>query len=113
MADGIGGPRKAYGADLSDGQWAIVEPLLPAAKPGGRPREVDLREVISAIFDQQRTGCQWDILPHELLPQSTVDECFSQWRNDGTLGAMLATIRGHVRLQAGREPTPSAACIDT
>ena len=59
MADGIGGPRKAYGTDLLDAQWAILGPLLPAAKPGGRPRVVDLREVINAIWYQQRTGCQW------------------------------------------------------
>jgi putative transposase len=113
MTDGIGGLRKAYGTDLSDGQWAILEPLIPAAKPGGRPREVDLREVINAIFYQQRTGCQWDMLPHDLLPKSTVYEYFAQWRDDGTLVAMVAAIRGQVRVQAGREPTPSAACIDT
>ena len=113
MADGNGGPRKAYGTDLSDAQWAIMEPLLPAAKPGGRPRVVDLREVINAILYQQRTGCQWDMLPHDLLPKSTVYEYFAQWRDDGTLVAMLAAIRGQVRVAAGREPTPSAACIDT
>ena len=113
MADGIGGPRKAYGTDLSDAQWAIMEPLLPAEKPGGRPRVADLREVINAIFYQQRTGCQWDMLPHDLLPKSTVYEYFSQWRDDGTLALMVAAIRGQVRVAAGREPTPSAAYIDT
>ena len=113
MADGIVGPRKAYGTDLSDAQWAIMEPLLPAAKPGGRPRGVDLREVINAIFYQQRTGCQWDLLPHDLLPKSTVYEYFAQWRDDGTMALMLSVIRGQVRVAAGREPTPSAACIDT
>ena len=113
MADGIVGPRKAYGTDLSDAQWAIMEPLLPAEKPGGRPRVVDLREVINAILYQQRTGCQWDMLPHDLLPKSTVYEYFAQWRDDGTLVAMVSVIRGRVRVQAGREPTPSAACIDT
>ena len=113
MADGIGGPRKAYGTDLLDAQWAILGPLLPAAKPGGRPRVVDLREVINAIFYQQRTGCQWDMLPHDLLPKSTVYEYFAQWRDDGTLALMVSVIRGQVRVAAGREPTPSAACIDT
>ena len=92
MADGTGGPRKAYGTDLSDAQWAILEPLLPAAKPGGRPRVVDLREVINAILYQQRTGCQWDMLPHDLLPKSTVYEYFGQWRDDGTLVRMVAAI---------------------
>ena len=113
MADGTGGPRKAYGTDLSDTQWAIMEPLLPAAKPGGWPRVVDLREVINAIFYPQRTGCQWDMLPHDLLPKSTVYEYFAQWRDDGTLASMVSVIRGQVRVAAGREPTPSAACIDT
>ena len=113
MADGNSGPRKAYGTDLSDAQWAILEPLLPAAKPGGRPRVVDLREVINAILYQQRTGCQWDMLPHDLLPKSTVYEYFAQWRDEGTLALVVAAIRGQVRVQAGREPTPSAACIDT
>ena len=113
MADGIGGPRKAYGTDLSDAQWAILEPLIPAVKPGGWPRVVDLREVINAISYPQRTGCQWDMLPHDLLPKSTVYEYFTQWRDDGTLASMLSVIRGQVRVAAGREPTPSAACIDT
>ena len=74
---------------------------------------VDLREVINAILYQQRTGCQWDMLPHDLLPQSTVYEYFAQWRDDGTMALMVAAIRGPVRVAAGREPTPSAACIDT
>jgi putative transposase len=87
--------------------------VASGSEAGGASREVDLREVINAILDQQRTGGQWDMLPRDLLPQSTVNECFTQWRDDGTLGAMLATIRGQVRVQAGREPTPCAACLDT
>jgi putative transposase len=98
---------------LSDAQWAILEPLIPEAKPGGRPRVVDLQEVVNAILSQNRTGCQWDMLPHDLLPKSTVYEYFAQWRDDGTLMAMLDAVRGQVRVQAGREPTPSAVCIDT
>ena len=58
----------------------ILQPLIPPAKPGGRPRAVDMREVINTILYLNRTGCQWDMLPHDLLPKSTVYEYFSQWR---------------------------------
>ena len=67
--------RKAYPSDLTNEQWAIVEPLIPPAKQsprGGRPREVDMREVLNTIFYLNRSGCQWDMLPHDLLPKSTV-----------------------------------------
>ncbi len=66
--------RKAYHSDLTDEQWAIVEPLIPPAKQsprGGRPREVDMREVLNTIFSLNRSGGQWDMLPHDLLPKST------------------------------------------
>lgn len=113
MTDELSVSRKAYATDLTDQQWAIVEPLIPPAKPGGRPRGVNLREVMNSILYQNRTGCQWDLLPHDLLPKSTVYEYFSQWRDDGTLIFMLTSLRVQVRVQEGREPTPSAACIDT
>jgi len=63
--------RKAYRTDLTDAQWQLIEPLLPAAKHGGRPRTVDLREVVNTLFYQVRTGCQWDYLPHDLVPKGT------------------------------------------
>ena len=66
--------RKPYLTDLSDEQWAILEPMIPLAQPGGRPRAVDRREVINTILYLNRTGCQWDLLPHDLLPKSTVYE---------------------------------------
>ena len=113
MTDGLRASRKAYATDLTDQQWAIIKPLIPPAKPGGRPREVDLREVMNSILHQNRTGCQWDLLPHDLLPKSTVYEYFGQWRDDGTRIEMLASLRVQVRVQEGREPTPRAACIDT
>lgn len=105
--------RKAYPSDLTDAQWAIVGPLLPAAKPGGRPRSVDLREVLNTILFLDRSGCQWDMLPHDLCSKSTAYEYFTAWRDDGTLISILSTLRAQIRVQAGREPTPSAACIDT
>lgn len=106
-------PRKAYSTDLTDEQWAILEPLIPPTKHGGRPREVNMREVINTIFYLNRTGCQWDMLPHDLLPKSTVYDYFAQWRNDGTWQRLVDALRARVRVAAGREATPSAASIDS
>jgi putative transposase len=105
--------RKPYSTDLTDEQWQVLQPLLPAAKPGGRPRIVDMREVMNTLLYQNRTGCQWDLLPHDLLPKSTVYDYFSQWRDDGTWQQRLDTLREAVRQQAGRHPTPSAGSIDS
>lgn len=105
--------RKAYATDLTDEQWDIVAPLLPPAKFGGRPRTVDLREVLNTLFYQNRTGCQWDLLPHDLLPKSTVYDYFACWRDDGTWQRILDALRQAVRKQEGREPAPSAGAIDS
>jgi putative transposase len=107
--------RKPYPSDVTDEQWAILEPEIPPAKQnrGGRPRDVNMREIVNAIFYLNRSGCQWDMLPHDLPPKSTVYEYFSQWRDDGTLNNILATLREQIRVTAGREPTPSAMCIDS
>lgn len=105
--------RKAYPTDLSDEQWAILVGLIPAAKHGGRPRVVDMREVLNAILYLNRCGCQWDMLPHDLLPKSTVYEYFAAWRNDGTWQRMMDALRAQVRVAAGREATPSAGSIDS
>jgi putative transposase len=105
--------RKPYPTDLTDAQWAILEPLVPPSKHGGRPRTVDIREVINTILYLNRTGCQWDMLPHDLLPKSTVYEYFSQWRDDGTWTMFVDALRCQVRIQQDREPTPSAMCIDS
>jgi len=105
--------RKTYPSDLTDAQWAILEPLVPASKHGGRPRKVNMREVVNAILYLNRTGCQWDMLPHDLLPKSTVYEYFAQWRDDGTWAKFVDALRVEVRTQEGREATPSAMCIDS
>jgi putative transposase len=105
--------RKAYSTDLTDKQWAILEPLVPPTKPGGRPREINMREVVNTILYLNRTGCQWDMLPHDLLPKSTVYDYFAQWRNDGTWQRMVDALRAQVRVAAGHEATPSAASIDS
>ena len=108
--------RKKYTSDLTDEQWTTVAPLLPAAKSsprGGRPRQVDLREVLNTIRYLHRSGCQWDMLPHDLLPKSTVYDYFAQWRDDGTWTKTVTALREQTRVAASREPTPSAVCIDS
>jgi putative transposase len=107
--------RKAYPSDLTDEQWAILAPLIPPARTreGGRPREVDMREVVNTILYLNRSGCQWDMLPHDLQPKSTAFEYFAQWRDDGTWGRIVDALRTKVRVAAGREATPSALCIDS
>jgi len=107
--------RKPYPSDLTDAQWTILEPLLPAARTqhGGRPRTIDLREVVNTLLYLNRSGCQWDMLPHDLLPKSSVYDYFARWRDDGTWVKILQALREHIRERAGREPTPSAVCIDS
>lgn len=107
--------RKPYPSDLTDEQWTILAPMMPVAHPqrGGRPRTVDMREVVDTILYLNRSGCQWDMLPHDLLPKSTVYDYFARWRDDGTWAKLLKVVREQTRRQAGREPTPSAACIDS
>ena len=105
--------RKSYKSDVTNPQWDLIKDLFPAAKRGGRPRKVDLREVVNSILYQARTGCQWEYLPHDLYPKSTVWDYFVAWQQDGTWQKVLDTLRGKVRVAEGREETPSAACIDT
>jgi len=107
--------RKAYSTDLTDEQWAVIRPLIPGAKNarGGRPQTVCLREVLNTILYLNRTGCQWGMLPNDLLPKSTVYDYFAQWRDDGTLVGVTTALRTRIRVDDGREPTPSAACIDS
>ena len=105
--------RPAYPTDLSDAEWEIVAPLIPPAKPGGRPRTADMREVLNAIFYLLRTGCAWRMLPHDLPLHQTVYEYFSQWRRDGTWQQINDTLRRDVRVAAGRDPEPSAGILDS
>jgi putative transposase len=104
--------RKAYPSDLTDAQWAIVEPLIPV-NTAGRPRTVDMREVVNTIFYLIRSGCQWDMLPHDLPAKSTVYDRFAQWRDDGTWQNILDALRRAVREAGGHEPSPSVASIDS
>ena len=105
--------RKAYPSDLTDEQWAILRPLIPPAKHGGAPRTVDMREVLNTLFYQNRAGCRWDMLPHDLQPKSTAYDYFLRWRDDGTWQRLVDALRAKVRVAAGREPTPAAGRIDS
>jgi putative transposase len=89
-----------YPSDLTDQEWTILEPLIPPAKPGGRPRTVNMREVLNAIFYVDRTGCQWRALPHGFPPWPTVWSYFRTWRNDGTWERIHTVLREQVRVKA-------------
>src|SRR3954454_852175 len=104
---------KPYPSDLTDAQWAILEPLLPRPKALGRPRKNALRRVIDAILYRNRNGCTWRALPHDFPPWRAVYNDFIRWRDGGTWAALTDALRSRVRLRAGREPTPSAGSIDS
>ncbi len=102
-----------YPGDLTDAEWALVEPLIPPAKRGGRKRTVDVREVLNAIFYILATGCQWRALPKDLSPKSTVYDYLTLWTWDGTLKRLHRTLYVQVREQAGKEASLTAAIIDS
>jgi putative transposase len=105
--------RKRYPSDLSDEQWHVARELIPPAKPGGRPRSVDMREVLNTLFYKARTGCQWDYLPHDLLSKSTVRDDFDAWQQDGTWQRLVEALRGRLRKAEGRQQAPRTAYIDS
>jgi len=105
--------RKRYPSDLTDAQWAILEPLLPPALPGGRPRTVNLRAVVNALCYRNREGCSWRALPHDFPPWKTVYNYGRWWQWDGTWDDLITRLREQVRVRAGREPTPRIAVMDS
>jgi putative transposase len=105
--------RPRYPSDLTDAQWAELEPLLPPAKPGGRPRTTDLREVLNAIFYFLKGCGGWRFLPHDLPPWGTVHYYYWKWRRDGTWKRIHDTLRDEVRKAAGRDPSPTAGILDS
>ena len=106
-------PRKAYPSDLTDTQWSLIEPLIPPALPGGREREVDMREVFNGVLYLLRSGCSWRQLPHDLPPWGTVHYYYRQWRLAGVWEQMNDALREKVRLKEGHTTQPSAAIIDS
>ena len=105
--------RQAYPSDLSDTEWQLLEPLLPAPKPGGRPVKYPRREVVNAIMYVLRSGCAWRMLPHDLPPWRTAFHYFRTWRKDGTWERVHQALRERVRKADGRQISPSAAIIDS
>jgi transposase len=112
-----GAPRRrpAYPSDLTDAQWALLEPLLRERDPvgPGRPASVDLREVMNALLYLKQTGCPWRYLPHDLPPRSTVHYYFAKWTADGTIETAVQRLREQSRRRAGREAQPTAGILDS
>ncbi len=102
-----------YPSDLTDAEWALVEPFIPPARRGGRKRTVDVREVLNGIFYVLATGCQWRALPKDLPPRSTVHDYLTLWARDGTLGRLHHALFVQARERAGKEASPTAAIIDS
>ena len=105
--------RKPYPSDVTDGQWRLIEPSMSPPKPGGRPREVDMREVVNAILYVVRTGCAWRQLPHDFPRWITVYYYFRRFQRDGTWHKIHERLRAQVRRKAGKKPTPSVGIIDS
>jgi transposase len=102
-----------YPSDLSEAEWAVIEPMIPPAKRGGRRRTTDLREVVNAILYVLETGCQWRALPKDFPPKSTVHAYLDLWEWDGTLARIHYTLFVRVREEDGRDASPTAAIIDS
>jgi transposase len=102
-----------YPSDVSDQEWAIVAPMIPPARTGGRNRATDMREVFNAIRYVNRTGCQWRQLPKDLPPHTTVYNYFWEWCRYGVLDRIHQALLEQCRKACGREPDPTAAIIDT
>jgi transposase len=102
-----------YPSDLTDYEWALVEPLIPPAKRGGNKRHVDVREVMNGMMYILSTGCQWRAIPKDLPPRSTVHDYLDLWSYDGTLYRIHHMLYVECREQGGREASPTAAIIDS
>ena len=106
-------PRLPYPTDLSDQEWALIQHLVPEAKPGGRPEAYAKREILHGLCYLLRSGCSWRLLPHDLPPWRIVYFSVRQWRQDGSWQRRHDLLRGDVRVAAGRPRQPSAGIIDS
>ena len=102
-----------YPSDLTDDEWALIEPLIPPAKRGGNKRTVKVREVVNGLMYILSTGCQWAALPRDLPPRSTVNDYFRRWDYDGTLDRIHHELYIRCREKAGRDASPTAAIVDS
>jgi putative transposase len=105
--------QQRYASDLTDAEWALIEPWMPARKSLGRPRATDLRAVMNAILSMLRTGCRWRLLPKDFPPFTTVPGYFDEWRDNGLFERINFELLRRARETAGREPSPSAGVIDS
>ncbi len=105
--------NQLYPSDLTDGQWAVLAPLIPPPKRGGRPRTLDIRQVVNAILYIDRAGCQWRMLPREYPNWKTVYWYFTRWQDDGTWERITDALRRQLRRKLGRDPEPSAGILDS
>jgi transposase len=103
----------SYPSDLTDAEWHLLEPLLPASKATGRPRKWDLRLILNGIFYLVRSGCAWRMLPREFPPWPTVHDYYRRLRKDGTWEVIHAQVREQVRVASGRNAQPSGAILDS
>ena len=103
-----------FPSDLGDAEWALLEPLIPPADPGGRPRETDMRRAMNAILYLLRTGCPWRYLPRgDFPPRSTVYNIFRKFQRDGVWAGIWDALYPALREQGGREASPTAGAIDS
>ncbi len=102
-----------YPSDLTDDEWAVIEPLIPSAKRGGGKRRVGMRAVVNGLMDILSTGCQWRYVPKDLPPRSTLHDYFSLWGGDGTLERIHDTLYVVCREKLQRESSPTACIVDS
>jgi putative transposase len=105
--------RKGYPSDLSDKEWAILEPLIPAPKSGGRPAKHSRREIVNGIRYVLRNGGSWRSLPHDFAPYTTVYDYFRAWRDSGLWEQVNTILRERLRVSLGHDASPSAGSIDS
>ena len=102
-----------YPSDVTEEEWAVIAPLIPPARRGGRKRSVNIREVFNGVLYILSTGCQWRAIPKDLPPRSTLFHYLAGWEADGTLRRIQAVLYGQCRVQAGRKESPTAGIIDS
>ena len=100
-------------SDVTEEEWAVIAPLIPPARRGGRKRSVDIREVFNGVLYILSTGCQWRAVPKDLPPRSTLFHYLTRWEADGTLRRIQSELYGQCREQAGRRGNPTAAILDS
>lgn len=105
--------RKTYPSDLSDSEWNLIKPLLPQPKPLGHPIEVDFREILNGVFYVQRSGCQWEMMPHDLPPYTTVYKYFQKWQRRGLWQQMHHKIAQQLHSELGTDEECSVAIADS